>query len=64
MKMNNLNDYKTLSIQMFSNNAVFPLIVKNQQDQNQRGKKRHLGKVIMFEVSSLGQSYHIIANAH
>ena len=44
MKMNDLHN--TLSTQMFSNNAVFPLMIKNQQDQNQRGKKRHLGKVI------------------
>jgi len=42
-----MNDlHNTLSTQMFSNNAVFPLMIKNQQDQNQRGKKRHLGKVI------------------
>lgn len=44
--MNDLNDYNTLSTQVFSNNAVLPLMIKNQQDQNQRGKKRHLGKVI------------------
>lgn len=44
MKMNNLNDYNTLSIQMFSNNAVIPLITKNQQDQNQEEEEKASGK--------------------
>lgn len=36
---------------MFSNNAVIPLITKNQQTKTKEERKRHLGKVIMFEVS-------------
>lgn len=46
--MSDVNDYSTLYIhaQVFSNNAVLPQMIKTQQNEKQRGKKKHIGKVI------------------